>query len=357
MKATVLIVEDEARSRRLLHDLLEARSYRVIEAVDGEEALLRVAQELPDAILLDVMMPKLDGYAVCRRLREDARFRPIPVLMVTALHGRSDRLKGIEAGATDFISKPVDTEELLLRVRNAVLAKRLDDERLALLRRREDLSNMIVHDIRNPLLAIALCARGLQKKTRSPAVGGLAEAILEQTRQIDDFVDDLLNVARLERDDLPLRRTREDLVELGRTALRNHQVVADKKQIRLALETASAVCPAEIDRRLILRLMDNLIANAVKFSPERTRVVLTLIPAGAAGAPCLIRVEDEGPGMPQDYRGAVFETPGAARQPNAAPPRTGLGLAFCRMAAEAHGGRISVQGRQPRGSIFTVELP
>ncbi len=357
MPATVLIVEDEERSRRLLHDLLDVQGYRVTEAVDGEEALLRVAHDRPDTILLDVMMPKLDGFAVCRRLRDDPRFRPIPVLMVTALHDRADRLKGIEAGATDFISKPVDTDELLLRVRNAVRTKQLDDERLALLRRRETLANMIVHDIRNPLLAITLCARGLLKKSRAPAVRHLADLIVDQTRQLDDFVGDLLNVARLERDDLPLRRTREDLVELGRIVLGNHRVVAEKKQIRLELEASPGTCPAEVDRQLILRLLDNLIANAVKFSPEHARVTLTFTPAGADGTPRRIRVEDEGPGVPQDYRETIFEAYGVVQQPNAALPQTGLGLAFCRMAAEAHGGRISVQARQPRGSVFTVDLP
>ena len=357
MSAAVLIVEDEARSRRLLRDLLDAQDYRVREATDGEEALQALARDPPDVVLLDVMLPKLDGFAVCRRLRDDARFGHIPVLMVTALNDRADRLKGIEAGATDFISKPVDTDELLLRVRNAVRTRQLHDERLALLRRRETLFNMIVHDLRNPLLAITLCARGLLSRSRSEAVRHLTGLILDQARHLDAFVGDLLDVARLEQGRQPLQRTREDLVELGRAVLENQQIVADEKQIRLDLAAPRGACPADVDRHLILRLLDNLVANAVRYSPERTRIVVTLTPRTADGAPCCIRVEDEGPGVPLDYRETIFEAYGVVRRPDADFPQTGLGLAFCRLAVEAHGGRISVGERQPRGSVFTVELP
>ena len=357
MTARVLVVDDIPANLRLLEAKLRAEYFEVALAASGPEALALSAAWAPDIVLLDVMMPGMDGYEVCRRLKSQEATAHIPVVMVTALTDQAERVRGLEAGADDFISKPVDTDELLLRVRNAVRTKQLDDERLALLRRRETLANMIVHDIRNPLLAITLCAQGLLKKSRAPAVRHLADLIVDQTRQLDDFVGDLLNVARLERDDLPLRRTREDLVELGRIVLGNHRVVAEKKQIRLELEASPGACPAEVDRQLILRLLDNLIANAVKFSPEHARVTLTFTPAGADGTPRRIRVEDEGPGVPQDYRETIFEAYGVVQQPNAALPQTGLGLAFCRMAAEAHGGRISVQARQPRGSVFTVDLP
>ena len=124
----ILIVDDEPQNRMLLRDPLEARGYEVAEAENGEEALQQVAERIPDVILLDVMMPKMDGFDVCRRLRNDVKTAPIPVLMVTALSDRKDRMTGIAAGANDFLNKPVDLQDLLLRVRNAVYTRRLFEQ-------------------------------------------------------------------------------------------------------------------------------------------------------------------------------------------------------------------------------------
>ena len=190
----MLVVDDDERSRRLLRDLLAVHGYQVVEAVDGEDALRQVAAAPPDAILLDVMMPKLDGIETCRRLQADERTAPIPVLLITALCDQADRLRGIASGATDFITKPVDTAEILLRVRNALRTKQLYDQRNLLLQLRNNLSDMIVHDIRNPLLAITLCARRLDTPDMPPAVARLAGTILEQAHFVERFATDLLTI-------------------------------------------------------------------------------------------------------------------------------------------------------------------
>lgn len=353
----VLVVEDEEKSRRLMRDLLGAHGYRVSEAVDGEEALRLIADSPPDVILLDVMMPKLDGFSVCRTLQADQRSAPIPVLLVTALHDRADRLRGIAAGAADFISKPIDTAEVLLRVRNALRTKRLYDQRNELLRLRENLSDMIVHDIRNPLLAITLCAKRLTTPEKPSAVSRLAQTILGQTQLLETFVSDLLTVSKMEQGEFKLQLTGEDLAELGRAALLNHRMIAEDKNIRLEITAPDVPCLANVDRNLFLRLLDNLLANAIKFAPAGTCVSLTISRADGSGTPCRITVEDEGPGIPLGYREAIFEKFGVVEMKGRDLPQTGLGLAFCRMAAEAHNGRIYVTARHPLGSTFTVELP
>lgn len=124
----VLIVDDDSRNRRLLHDLLTAKGHRVTEAADGEEGLAAIRREPPDVILLDVIMPGLDGFEVCRRVKGDPATALIHILMVTSLTEREYRLKGIACGANDFLAKPVESEEVLLRVRNAVLTKQVMDE-------------------------------------------------------------------------------------------------------------------------------------------------------------------------------------------------------------------------------------
>ena len=127
-RGRVLIVDDEESNRMLLRDPLEVQGYEIVEAADGEQALAQVAAEYPDVILLDVMIPQVDGFEVCRRLKQDPRTAPIPILMVTGLSERQERLAGIAAGASDFLLKPVDTQDVILRVGNAVYTKRLFDQ-------------------------------------------------------------------------------------------------------------------------------------------------------------------------------------------------------------------------------------
>lgn len=126
----VLVVDDEERNRSLLRDPLEARGYEVGEAQNGIEALQKIAVRPPDVILLDLMMPKMDGFEVCRQLRDDPKTTHLPILMITALSERGDRLLGIRAGANDFLTKPIDVQDVILRVGNAVYAKKLRDELL-----------------------------------------------------------------------------------------------------------------------------------------------------------------------------------------------------------------------------------
>ena len=126
-RGRVLIVDDEEQNRMLLRDPLETHGYEIAEAEDGEQALERVAELSPDVVLLDVMMPRMDGFEVCRRLKSDAQKAAIPILMVTALSERKERMMGIAAGANDFLSKPVDLLDLRLRVRNAVYTRQLFD--------------------------------------------------------------------------------------------------------------------------------------------------------------------------------------------------------------------------------------
>jgi DNA-binding response OmpR family regulator len=124
----VLVVDDDEQNRTLLRDSLEARGYEVEEAENGLQALQKIAARAPDVILLDLMMPKMDGFEVCRRLRSDAKTAHLPTLMITALSERRERLMGIESGANDFLSKPVDMQEVILRVGNAVRFKQLHDQ-------------------------------------------------------------------------------------------------------------------------------------------------------------------------------------------------------------------------------------
>lgn len=357
LQGRLLVADDDEPSRRLLRDLFRKQGYTVTEARNGEEALNLARAAPPDVILLDVMMPRLDGLEACRRLKDDARTRPVPVLLVTALHERADRLKGMACGANDFISKPFDTEEILLRVRNALRLKRLHDEVRELLSKRETLSDMIVHDIRNPLLAIRLTAMQIAGAPNPDAATSLANEIIGQAGLIDRFISDLLDVSRLEQPSFRLDRSLVDLSRLARIACENQRRLAETKHLQVRVVCPECPCETSADANLLVRLLENLLNNAIKYSPAGREVRLSICPQDATHPSHRILVEDDGPGIPLDYRDTIFNKYTCLQSTDPSIHQTGLGLAFCRMVAEAHGGRISVASRQPHGSLFTVELP
>jgi two-component system sensor histidine kinase/response regulator len=202
-----LVVDDEPRNVTLLQDLLEARGYTVLTANNGEQGLALARDRVPDVVLLDVMMPRMNGFDVCRKLKAEQKTAMIPVLLVTSLDARQDRLAGIGAGANDFITKPIDSGDLLLRVRNAVAGKRLHDQVTTQLRQlqeleaaRDTLTHMIVHDLRSPLTGL----RGYLDLLRMVANGN--PEVVEYAAEADviagrltEMISQVLDVSRLER--------------------------------------------------------------------------------------------------------------------------------------------------------------
>ena len=174
-KGKILIVDDEESNRSLFTRFLAKNGYAAVEAEDGETALAVVEREKPDAVLLDVMMPKLDGYEVCRRLKGNPKTAHLPVILVTGLTERDDRIKGMEAGADDFLTKPVDWQEVVLRVRNAVRVKRLFDElqlKYDQLMQMSQLSEALTQMLKNDNAAMsALLNRPGEDKTGSDPYG------------------------------------------------------------------------------------------------------------------------------------------------------------------------------------------
>jgi two-component system, sensor histidine kinase and response regulator len=360
--AKVLVVDDEPRNVQLLQDLLEVRGYTVWTADNGEQALRLAMDRLPDVVLLDVMMPRLNGFDVCRKLKADQSTAMIPVLLVTSLDAREDRLAGIGAGANDFITKPIDSADLILRVRNAVTTKRLHDEVSSQYRQlqqletaRDTLTHMVVHDLRSPLTGLQAYLDLLRMAVASRDY----DEVLEYARdanataaRLKDMVSQVLDVSRLESGQMPVSAEETDLVQLVPAAVASLGPAPSSVQVVYQLPRHPVVVGCDPD--LISRVLVNLVGNAFKFTPRDSEI---RIGVAAHDGLARITVADGGGGVAPEHRELIFEKFGQTAIGRAAAGRsTGLGLTFCKLAVEAHGGRIGVENADG-GACFWVELP
>ena len=365
--ARILVVDDQSIARRSVEALLLKENYHVDLAVDGAEGLAKAAELSPDTILLDVMMPGMDGYEVCRRLKANPLCQPIPVIMLTALSDQENLVRGLEAGADEFLTKPVGGMELRARVRSMLRLKEQHDRLVATMRLREDLSHMVAHDMRNPLAAVLGYAELLQHDpdlTLGPQQ--YASTIRQSAMRLKHFIDDFLLQAKMEHDRLVLNRTAVDFAPLVARVVENHALTAQSRNIALRVEIhPGARSPVLVDAALCERVVDNLLSNAIKYSPAGRSIVISAEPLapndapgtpGAPGPQVRLRVADQGQGIPAEDRERIFDKYEIVALMEAKTAQIGLGLAFCRLVVDAHGGRIFVESNQPQGSIFTVEL-
>jgi signal transduction histidine kinase len=360
----ILIVDDEARNRELLHDLLELEGHVILEATGGQEAIDLLGTEPADVVLLDVNMPVMDGFEATRRLRANPRTASLPILLVTALAEREQRLRGIAAGANDYVVKPIDGQDLRLRVRNALHLSRLHtelaaryDELAQLENLRDSLVHMIVHDLRSPLTGLIAY---LQLIELDLGAAGAAPELLQSIGEarvvalnLGDMITNVLDVSRLEAGAMPLAVEPFEVGEIIAAAVAGVGGVALRG--RIEVRNGSAPVTVHGDRILLRRVIVNLLANALKFSPKDEPVVVSIRPTADA---VTIVVTDRGQGVPAEYRDVIFEKFGQlAAVENRSVPSTGLGLAFCKLAVTAHGGSIGVDSEIGNGSSFWVTLP
>jgi two-component system, sensor histidine kinase and response regulator len=362
-KNVILIVDDEPSARDTLEALLFREGYELAFAANGQEALSQLDQVEPDLILLDVMMPGMDGFEVCRNVKSTERWRPIPITLITALDGKEELVRGLDVGADDFLSKPVNGLELRARVRSMLRIKNQYDELQATLNLREEMANMIVHDMRTPLTAIIGFSKLLLNTNSLPPEHLPAlQKIDKQAHRLSAYLHDMLMLAKMKAGQPILNNSQVDLNRLLIKVAESHDIIARSKGIRLIIDVPAETRHVSLDANLFQRVLDNLMSNALKYSPSNSSVMLQSkyhpVPAAPSSTSprVQIRVLDEGPGIPEEHRESIFEAYSIVALKQNGVSQVGLGLAFCRMVVEAHGGRIFVEPQDPQGSIFTVEI-
>ena len=370
----ILVADDVPANVELLFDQLHVLGFRAVAAYDGPSALRVCAERHPDLCILDVSMPAGDlgvddrstGFEVCRRIKRDPRTARIPVIFVTALNDTTDRVKAIEAGGDDFLTKPHNRLVLGARVRSLLKLKAATDALEESLRKqkelekvRDDLMKMIVHDLKSPLTSVIGAMEMLIDGDFGPLTDDQRKALQDTEKRAQDLlalIEDLLEVARLEETRLTLNL--EPLAPptlLGEVA-REWEIRVQQERARLVLEVGKETRTVDADHALIKRVFSNLIQNALTHSARSVTVTLS---ARDDSGGTLFTVADDGVGIPPEYHDIIFRKFEQVKTPHIPRVRSsGLGLAFCKLVVEAHGGRIWVKsGAERQGSAFHFWLP
>jgi two-component system, sensor histidine kinase and response regulator len=365
---SVLVVDDNEQNRALARATLEQEDYHVVLASSGQQALESFQKQRPDCILLDVRMPGMDGPETCRRLRELPGGGDVPVIFLTASRDVDTFEAAQAAGGDDFLTKPVQPAELLLRVQAALRMRELDatnrqnfelirkqrDDLLRLQLQKERLTAFVVHDLKSPVSTVDLLAQVLRRDKNLPAEAReTADAIRLEVASLMRLILNLLDISKAEEGALSVSPARFDFMTFVEPVLEAIRVRAAAKEITITSQIGQQEVSADQD--LLRRVLENLLDNALRYAPKGSAVTLA---TRSHPGEVEIRIADQGGGVPPEMRESIFDRFVQLEHKDRTAPRTGrgLGLTFCRLAVEAHGGRIYVEEGEP-GTVFCLRLP
>lgn len=368
-KGYVLAVDDTVHNVELLADMLKANGYEVGTQTDSRAVLAAVQQHRPDLILLDIMMPHLDGFALCRRLKADPDTATIPVIFISALHDTSNIMKGFEAGAADYITKPFKLQEVLARVASQITLSQQYAELQAqhqqrvhyfetLAKMRQQFIHGATHDLKNPL-HIVLGYAGLLEGMSGPefeANGAeLVAGIIAGAQKMQLLIDEMLDLAQLETGRTVLELSEVSVEMVVQHVVDSYQTMAAQKGQTLTAATDGVDAKLFMDINRLVRALENLVSNAIKYTPAGGAIEI-----GATLGPdeVVIYVQDNGLGIPEAQMANLFEpffrvNTTAHRSQDG----TGLGLSIVKTIIEQHGGQITVTSVEGQGSIFRLHIP
>lgn len=361
----ILIVDDVMSNVLLLKVLLTNEKFAIATASNGRQALEQVEKENPDLVLLDVMMPDMSGFEVAQHLKSNPNTADIPIIFLTALNSTADIVKGFQVGANDFISKPFNKEELIIRVTHQislVAAKRLILSKTEELQRtiagRDKLYSVIAHDLRSPMGSIKMVLNMLILNLPSEKIGAEMYELLtmanQTTEDVFSLLDNLLKWTKSQIGKLNVVYQDVDLVEVTDGVIEIFSMVASLKKIRIhEMKPEKMMVNADID--MLKTVVRNLLSNAIKFSKENSEV---LVKMEEVDGMAVVSVQDYGCGISEEGQKKLlrtdthFSTFGTNNEEG-----SGLGLLLCKDFVVKNGGKLWFTSKEGEGSIFSFSIP
>lgn len=353
--ARILVVDDQETNLRVLGDMLGHLGFDIVPALDGEQALRRLSARPVDLILLDVLMPGLDGFEVCRRIRSNVEWIDIPIIFLSAADDKSLIVRALESGGVDYITKPFNAAELLSRVRTHLALKTARDRLRQLAEDKDELLGILAHDLKNHLGGMLMSVQLLNEKAKSindSRFQRMGANILRATDQMLSFVKEFLANSEVDHG-RPLKFQPVCLRDVAEAVVQRHAEHAIRKDITLIHEQNGESLLVEADRAALEQVLDNLVSNALKFSPSGKTVRVIVSQTVNGRGEC--RVADEGPGFTEQDKQQIFRRyRRLSARPTGGEPSTGLGLSIVKKLTQDMRGDLRFESVPDHGATFIL---
>jgi len=369
-KATILVVDDAPENLELMNGLLKDQ-YKVRIANNGRSALKIAASEVPpDLILLDIMMPEMDGYEVCRQLKDNPGTMNIPVIFLTALAEKEDEKKGLELGAVDYIARPISAPIVLARVKNHLALKAMSDflkeknveldiARLVAEKANQaksDFLSSMSHELRTPLNAILGFAQLMDSDSPSPSASQKEsiKQIIQAGWHLLTLINEILDLSKIESGQVPMLKETVSLDEVLEECEGMTEPQAQKRGIRMQFPASGGNFLVVADRMRVKQVIINLLSNAIKYN--RTNGSVEVSCAETTPGRIRVSVKDTGPGLAPEQLAHLYEPFNRIGQEAGREEGTGIGLVVTKRLVGLMGGKVGVDSSVGVGSVFWFEL-
>ena len=360
----ILIVDDVVSNVLLLKILLTNEKFQVCTANNGTSCIEMTRKEHPDLILLDVMMPDMNGFDTATILKKDDSTKDIPIIFLTALNTPQDLVHGFQVGASDFLTKPFNKEELVMRVTqqiSLVAAKRIiekqNEELRATLSNRDKMYSVIAHDLRSPMASIRMVLNLVVASASPETVGAELYTLLDQanreSEEVHDLLDNLLKWTKSQTGRLTVVKQELDLSDIIPGVVEIFETIAQTKRIKLDYQPTGGALKVEADNDMMKTVVRNFLSNAIKFSPEDSTIEIIMAQEGDFAK---VSVRDHGVGIAADRLESIFHK-GETTYGTGGEEGSGLGLQLCQDFARKNGGDCTVESVEGEGSTFSVLIP
>jgi len=354
----LLVVDDQESNIQVVGAALGKLGFEILPATSGLQVFQRLAARRPDLILLDLLMPEMDGFEVCRRIRANPNWAEIPIVFLSSADDKELIVRALESGGVDYITKPFNQAELVTRVRTHLALKRARDELKQLAEDRDELLGILTHDFKNHLGGMDMSAQLLRDRTEAmadPKLRLMAENISRSSSQMLAFVKQFLANASADHG-VQVQTEPINLSDAAARAVQQHQEAARHKHLDLKVVLPPNGSLVQADGAALNQVLDNLLSNAIKFSPPGKQIRLTVSPPGARYVEC--QVQDEGPGFSQEDKARMFRRYGRlSARPTGGEPSTGLGLSIVKKLVLAMQGELACETTPGSGTTFAFRLP